>query len=130
MKKNFVLTLLALSMLCVLTTGCGSRKDDTAGTTGSTVQDTMNDPTNNGTGSTIMDEAEQGLENAGDAITGNGSSSSGNSSASSGSSSSSSSNGATSGVPYDELLNDGKVTDRDGNLNNNASGSTSAARRR
>lgn len=123
MKKNFVLTLLALSMLCVLTTGCGSRKNDTAGTTGSTVQDTMNDPTNNGTGSTIMDEAEQGLENAGDAITGNGS-------ASSGGSSSSGSNGATSGVPYDELLNDGKVTDHDGNLNNNATGSASSARGR
>ena len=53
-----------------------------------------------------MDDVEEGLDNAGDAITGNNNHPD------------SSQNGATSGVPYDDLLSDGSVTDQDGNLNN------------
>ena len=133
MKRNFVFTLLLLTALCVMTTGCGSRQNDT--TSGSTVQDTMQDsgqngsssnggsPSNgssngssssNGSGSSsgsLMDDMEQGLENAGDAITGN-----------------SSHGSASSGVPYDDLLSDGKVTDHDGNLNNDTSAARSRSR--
>ena len=107
MKRNFVLTLLLLSMLCVVTTGCGSRKDNTAN---STVQDTMQSPTQNspqnGTSNnsdSLMDDVEQGLENTGDAIMGDDTY---NDAAN------------TPGVPYNDLLGDGTVTDRDGNLNN------------
>lgn len=109
MKRNFVLTLLILTALCVVTTGCGRRKDDPVTNNNNTVQDTMQDPAQSGGNSSsgsIMDDVEEGLDNAGDAITGNNNHPS------------SSQNGATSGVPYDDLLSDGSVTDQDGNLNN------------
>ena len=103
MKRNFVLTLLLLSLLCVVTTGCGKRKEETT-TNHSTVQDTMQPPAQNGSNS-LMDDVEQGLENAGDAIMGD-----------------DTYNDAANdpGVPYDDLLGDGTVTDHDGNLNNDA----------
>ena len=111
MKRNFVLTLLILTALCVVTTGCGRRKDDPVANNNNnnTVQDTMQDPAQSGGNSSsgsIMDDVEEGLDNAGDAITGNNNHPD------------SSQNGATSGVPYDDLLSDGSVTDQDGNLNN------------
>ena len=135
MKRRFTISLLVLTaIVCVVATGCGSRKEDnTSGNNaGSTTQGTMNNGSSssgNGASGSIMGEAGQdlehagdaimdGVENAGDAITGNNGSSSGNN------------NGSTSGVPYNDLLDDGKVTDRDGNLNNDAGGSTSMARSR
>ena len=144
MKRNCTLALLVLTAaLCVVATGCGSRKDpatDNNGTTSSnTAQDTMNNGSNsngNGSGSSssIMDEAGQGLEHAGDAIMDGvenaGDAITGNNNGTTNNGASSSHNGATSGVPYDQMLRDGKVTDRDGNLNNNASGTSSMARSR
>lgn len=135
MKRNFTLGLLVLTaIVCVVATGCGSRQDNPSNTTnGSTAQDTMNgsgssNGSSNGgssaqsgsssqSGGNLLEDAGNaignGLENAGDAITGNGSSS-----------------GATSGVPYDQMLDNGKVTDHDGNLKNDAGSSTSMARNR
>ena len=69
MKRNMTIALLVLTaILCVVATGCGSRKNQT------TANDTMNGTTSN--------------------------------------------HYASSGVPYDQLLDDGRVTDTDGNLNN------------
>ena len=106
MKKNVTATLLALALLCALTTGCGSRNDQ--GSNGGNTTVTTPSENNgsggnggnggNGGGSSIMDDVEQGLEDAGDALTG---SDGGN---------------VQSGVPYDELLDDGRVHDTDGNL--------------
>jgi hypothetical protein len=95
MKRNVAATLLALALLCGLTTGCGSRNDKDNNNGGNT---TVTTPGENN-GNSIMDDVEQGLEDAGDALTGN--------------------NGGNvqSGVPYDELLDDGRVHDTDGNLN-------------
>ena len=97
MKRNVTATLLALALLCGLTTGCGSRNDKDNNNGGNT---TVTTPGENN-GNSIMDDVEQGLEDAGDALTGN---NGGNSS-------------VQGGVPYDELLDDGRVHDTDGNLN-------------
>ena len=94
MKRNVTATLLALALLCGLTTGCGSRNDNDTNNGGNT---TVTTPGENN-GNSIMDDVEQGLEDAGDALTG---SDGGN---------------VQSGVPYDELLDDGRVHDTDGNL--------------
>ena len=94
MKRNVTATLLALALLCGLTTGCGSRNDQGNNDGGNT---TVTTPGENN-GNSIMDDVEQGLEDAGDALTG---SDGGN---------------VQSGVPYDELLDDGRVHDTDGNL--------------
>ena len=93
MKRNVTATLLALALLCGLTTGCGSRNDQGNNDGGNT---TVTTPGENN-GNSIMDDVEQGLEDAGDALTG-------------------SDGGVQSGVPYDELLDDGRVHDTDGNL--------------
>ena len=107
MKKNVTATLLALALLCAVTTGCGSRKEQ-AGTTdqGNTTVTTPND--NN----SIMDDVEQGLEDAGDALTGD------------------QNNVPQNGVPYDELLDDGRVHDTDGNLGDGENSSSARNRSR
>ena len=127
MKKNVTATLLALALLCALTTGCGSRNDQ--GSNGGNTTVTTPSENNgsggnggnggNGGGSSIMDDVEQGLEDAGDALTGN-----------NGSHGANNGNGAQSGVPYDELLDDGRVHDTDGNLNDgeNSSSAKSGSR--
>ena len=126
MKKNVTATLLALALLCALTTGCGSRNDQ-GGNGGNTSVTTpsennggsvSNGSVSNGS-SSIMDDVEQGLEDAGDALTGN-----------NGSHGANNGNGAQSGVPYDELLDDGRVHDTDGNLNDgeNSSSAKSGSR--
>lgn len=126
MKKNVTATLLALALLCTLTTGCGSRNDQ-GGNGGNTSVTTPSEnnggSVSNGSGSnggsSIMDDVEQGLEDAGDALTGN-----------NGSHGANNGNGAQSGVPYDELLDDGRVHDTDGNLNDgeNSSSAKSGSR--
>ena len=103
MKRSFMLTLLLLTALCVVTTGCGKSKNDTV-PNNSTVQDTMKPPAQNN-GNSLMDDVEQGLDNAGDAITGNDTYNNTN-------------NAANPGVPYNEMLDNGTVTDHDGDLNN------------
>ena len=82
MKRNVTATLLALALLCGLTTGCGSRNDKDNNNGGNT---TVTTPGENN-GNSIMDDVEQGLEDTGDALTG---SDGGN---------------VQSGVPYDMLL--------------------------
>ena len=94
MKRNVTATLLALALLCGLTTGCGSRNDKDNNNGGNTTVTTPGENNDN----SIMDDVEQGLEDTGDALTG---SDGGN---------------VQSGVPYDELLDDGRVHDTDGNL--------------
>lgn len=128
MKRNMTLALLVLTaILCVVATGCGSRKNQT------TANDTMNGATSSSgaaSGSHAGSSAGQDFQNAGedvrdtldsagnaigntvegvgDAITGNNNTNNG----------ATSNHYASSGVPYDQLLDDGKVTDKDGNLNN------------
>ena len=103
MKRSFMLTLLLLTALCVVTTGCGKSKNDPV-PNNNTVQDTMKPPAQN-EGNSLMDDVEQGLDNAGDAITGNDSYNSTN-------------QNTTPGVPYNEMLDNGTVTDHDGDLTN------------
>lgn len=121
MKKNVTATLLALALLCALTTGCGSRNDQggNGGNTSVTTPGENNGGSGSNGGSSIMDDVEQGLEDAGDALTGN-----------NGSHGANNGNGAQSGVPYDELLDDGRVHDTDGNLNDgeNSSSAKSGSR--
>ena len=93
MKRNVTATLLALALLCGLTTGCGSRNDKDNNNGGNTTVTTPGENNDNS-----IDDVEQGLEDTGDALTG---SDGGN---------------VQSGVPYDELLDDGRVHDTDGNL--------------
>ena len=108
MKRNVTATLLALALLCAVTTGCGSRKEQASTTDkGNTTVTTPND--NNGS---IMDDVEQGLEDAGDALTGD------------------QDRVPQNGVPYDELLNDGRVHDTDGNLNDGENPSSARNRSR
>ena len=106
-----MLTLLLLTALCVVTTGCGKSKNDTV-PNNSTVQDTVKPPAQND-GNSLMDDVEQGLDNAGDAITGN----------------DSYNNDKAPGVPYDEMLDNGTVTDHDGDLTNDTGTSYSMRRR-
>ena len=114
MKRSFMLTLLLLTALCVVTTGCGKSKNDTV-PNNSTVQDTMKPPAQNN-GNSLMDDVEQGLDNAGDAITGNDTYNNTN-------------NAANPGVPYNEMLDNGTVTDHDGDLTNDTGTSYSMRKR-
>ena len=135
MKRSMTLALLVLAaIVCVVATGCGSRKDQSTndtmnGTTSSSGATSSNGSANGSNGSGDSASGSGGaigstMEGVGDAITGsNGSGSgsgsgSGNGSGSSSGSGSTSNHYASSGVPYDQMLDNGKVTDHDGNLNN------------
>ena len=131
MKRNMTIALLVLTaILCVVATGCGSRKNQT------TANDTMNGTTSNGThssssagqdfhnaGEDIRDTVDSAgsaigntVEGVGDAITGN--NHNGTTTNGTTNTGTTSNHYASSGVPYDQLLDDGRVTDTDGNLNN------------
>lgn len=133
MKRSMTLALLVLAaIVCVVATGCGSRKDQSTtndtmnGTTSSSGATSSNGSANGSTGSGGSASGSGGaigstMEGVGDAITGSNGSGSGSGSGGSGSGSGSGSTSnhyASSGVPYDQMLDNGKVTDHDGNLNN------------
>lgn len=127
MKRSMTLALLVLAaIVCVVATGCGSRKDQSTndtmnGTTSSSGATSSNGSANGSNGSGDSASGSGGaigstMEGVGDAITG--SNGSGSGSGSSSGSGSTSNHYASSGVPYDQMLDNGKVTDHDGNLNN------------
>ena len=135
MKKQFTLALVALAALCALT-GCGNRKetaDNHNADTSVTAPNGSTSTTNPNGSHSVMDDVENGIadtgdairdsvNDVGDAITGNNNGTTSNGNTGNGNTG----NGATSGVPYDEMLNNGTVHDTDGVLTDGENARTRA----
>ena len=139
MKKQFTLALVALAALCALT-GCGNRGNNADNTTPNNGSASVTTPDGSTSGNGLAGDVENGLDDAGnaignglndvgEAITGNNGATSGtNNGATSGTNNGATSgtnNGAasgtnngtvSSGVPYDQMLDNGRVHDSDGFL--------------
>ena len=119
MKKQFTLALVALAALCALT-GCGNRGNNADSTTPNNGSASVTTPDGSTSGNGLAGDVENGLDDAGNAI-GNGLNDvgeaiTGNNGATSGTNNGTNNGTVSSGVPYDQMLDNGRVHDSDGFL--------------
>ena len=127
MKKQFTLALVALAALCALT-GCGHRGNNADSTTPNSGSASVTTPDGSTSGNGLAGDVENGLDDAGnaignglndvgEAITGNNGATSGTNNGTNNGATSGTNNGTvSSGVPYDQMLDNGRVHDSDGFL--------------
>lgn len=115
MKKQFTLALVALAALCALT-GCGNRGNNANNTTPNNGSASVTTPDGSTSGNGLVGDVENGLNDAGNAI-GNGLNDVGDAITGNNGATSGTNNGTvSSGVPYDQMLDNGRVHDSDGFL--------------